>query len=825
MAMGEPEQHEMGNMASDHSLSPPADGYTHSISSPGVTPATSRDLLVPSSSVQSPSNPSTSGSNTPTLLSAVNYNDSAGSVLLRRCPQKRQISRIAVVHGVPLIVTLLVIIINHKSQFFFDWDIALGTTPKDLLNWLQLVAKAHEVLIVGSLGAMVLKIFKSALLGTQGLPLGLITGSYRVGDIVYIFRPAFWTNLFYRPASRSCDAFKPMLLAAFLLIATLLASFAGPASAILLIPSADWFKMEKSEVFNKLQSPIYYGLPADRIWPRVLEGEDAQPSLRGCNTPAGAIAYWCPSAGYQQLWNWVSKWQLVGLSDTVPFNNPVGATRRLINVNTSPDLTFSTTVSMATIMTVTRFLDYINHQTKSFRVQTLDAPGIFQPLVQTQCNALENGGLDNHTALEFKYNSIDCFNDPDCEASLGELAGWARPNPGPRARVEVLAPKLTDKHPVLIQATLPYVERGDKKLLEVGCVVMAHWIPAPPIQASLNESEFIGELSGNAVKGLADVSSGAMMIKITNSWMPYLNMERGTTAALSPEKTVAPDDSAFSNITSGIADLIDLAMNVARLDSGEYSTTFGPGTSDMGFVIGPLPDELLGEELSLSAKWFLEKIISVVFVDGLARVESQEASFVTIRSNETTLVVADLGVQAGPTGSNIIFDSSNGTRVEGLDGHRSSIFSPNDSPDAAREIIEGLVKFPLDAERYGYGFGKATSGRHFAFTVMYTYLFVLVVYSIILFGSFCLRHDHGGGIVSSWSDLQEVLVLAWSSDPRTALQDKVGGAVNTKSAERKSLWRLPTGIRVGPGSQPSRVQLVVQDVVGVEKLKEDRKYR
>ncbi|KAF2445225.1 hypothetical protein P171DRAFT_291797 [Karstenula rhodostoma CBS 690.94] len=141
-------------------------------------------------------------------------------------------------HILPTLATIALVSLSAGEVFWFDNDSSTDKVPirginislNELLNLLQFVAKIHEILLVGSLAAMVMHRVRVRLLGNDGLPLGLLTGVYSVGSAEYLFSAAFRSGFNSRFWSISLLIF----------VFTVLANTFGPASAIALVPSLDW---------------------------------------------------------------------------------------------------------------------------------------------------------------------------------------------------------------------------------------------------------------------------------------------------------------------------------------------------------------------------------------------------------------------------------------------------------------------------------------------------------------------------------------------------------------------------------------------------------
>ena len=117
-------------------------------------------------------------------------------------------------------------------------EILSGITQGGALNALQLAAKLHELVLVASLGNILMHVAHSHLVGKHGLPVGMLANSFAVGSGDYLRTKAYWSSI----VTGKAHYWRFWLLS---LLATLLATLAGPSSAIAIIPSLNWFSIGK----------------------------------------------------------------------------------------------------------------------------------------------------------------------------------------------------------------------------------------------------------------------------------------------------------------------------------------------------------------------------------------------------------------------------------------------------------------------------------------------------------------------------------------------------------------------------------------------------
>ena len=129
----------------------------------------------------------------------------------------------------PIAISLAILRLSFRKQYWSD--ASSGTS--EILAVFQLVAKAHEILIIYSLSIILLYYLKPRLSSSSGLPFGFFASSY--GQ--YLGKPpigfSFWSSLasLYKDQKSGSFIFPILiLLIAFISLA------AGPAAAIALIP-------------------------------------------------------------------------------------------------------------------------------------------------------------------------------------------------------------------------------------------------------------------------------------------------------------------------------------------------------------------------------------------------------------------------------------------------------------------------------------------------------------------------------------------------------------------------------------------------------------
>lgn len=205
---------------------------------------------------------------------------------------KLDLAKRCTIHVIPIVTTILILVLNIRGVYIgADFT---GPIKSETLNLLllQIAAKIHELMIVGSLAVIVLHAVRYELLFGDGLPLGLIGSGISFSQLEFFFRKEFYGSTIYwfnhkHTARKICFI---VLLIACGLITTL----AGPSSATLLVPKTQSWPSGGTEYFLNGTS--------DDLWPIDLSGE--LPELQSmCNLNNSASFAPCPAAGFISLWD------------------------------------------------------------------------------------------------------------------------------------------------------------------------------------------------------------------------------------------------------------------------------------------------------------------------------------------------------------------------------------------------------------------------------------------------------------------------------------------------------------------------------------------
>ena len=158
----------------------------------------------------------------------------------------------------PVAVTFGILSLSLRRSFFGleEYGMYLSSRSSNAINealgLLQVAAKAHEILITLSLSSLVFYYLRRQLLSAGGLPFGLFTSAYRVSLGIQPFSIDYinsWRGVFgLKPLRFAHIQWRLIGLSLLVLLASILALVAGPASANVLLPRLDWW-LQRENLF------------------------------------------------------------------------------------------------------------------------------------------------------------------------------------------------------------------------------------------------------------------------------------------------------------------------------------------------------------------------------------------------------------------------------------------------------------------------------------------------------------------------------------------------------------------------------------------------
>ncbi|KZL66230.1 hypothetical protein CT0861_07263 [Colletotrichum tofieldiae] len=721
-----------------------------------------------------------------------------------------------IIHVPALLLTIGVTILSQARLFWYPHsgvqNRRVDLTADDLNNFLQLPAKLHEILIVASLSAIGLNIFRRRLIG-DGVRLGFLTGGYRVGDLEYLISPAFWRQGF--AGFSSWD----ILLAAYFVFATMLSALVGPASAILLIPTPGWYPLNHDLAFDNITLPLIYPAKPKSVWPAFFSPDQSpwadQPPFDPidwdkCKGPQGTYQRHCPAGGFSEIWTWAQSFGSNNLQGNLTFQSPI-IQRNLMLTYSNRSTTIATTPSRFFVSSVGLFDNYIQGNPVGrisrgvhYKLEPsgghpkgsqLDQP-IYQPLVQSKCAVYDRNKPLSGQPLYYPTAYLNCFKDSLCQQhknqnrsfvfqSLNQSQWMKTP---PTFRTQGIGSSVIN-----IAGQVPGTTNNTQNDWLYGCSLLASWIASNytldpwlsrTVQSTVNSPVGMQDIIAR------DTLQDGYVIRFNETWIPFLD----------PKINVTGED-GLPQPTTAILRLLDLFATTKNID----------GTTQT--VLAPVEANNI-----TAAEILLEKLFAVYLTDSLARTGSHVDPYLILQKNDTQIMSIDLLAQHGYFGGVNIVDSFNETHSRWR--RQNTTTYPNQTiKDITAGLYSGYLKFDFEAEQYGYGSGDPRTTLRFAVAVMFIYLATLTGYALVIACAHVLEHYDikwkGQPVrvwsVKPWGNLEDLSVLALRSQPPADENLTSSG----RDAKPGRVWHRVVKVRV---DDQQNLHLVVDESVPMQKV-------
>ena len=194
----------------------------------------------------------------------------------------RHVPAQSLVHFVPIAITLGVLSLTFMQVFWRTPSSEINT----VLNVLQFAAQFHGSLIVMSLSSIVLHMVSTGLRSSRGISHGLLTSSFQLNSLSYLFRSEFWAGM-------ADQTYVAIFLSIFLLAFT-----CQPSSAIAMLPRLQYWPGVEIYPGNTIQYHAYIQGTERTIYPNILTADNA-PS--NCSRANASLLENCPSSGIANI--------------------------------------------------------------------------------------------------------------------------------------------------------------------------------------------------------------------------------------------------------------------------------------------------------------------------------------------------------------------------------------------------------------------------------------------------------------------------------------------------------------------------------------------
>ncbi|KAI0436157.1 hypothetical protein F4803DRAFT_572944 [Xylaria telfairii] len=704
------------------------------------------------------------------------------------------------VHIVPASVSLFLAIINIKG--YFIGASLQGEDDADSLKFgaLQVAAKIQELFIMSSMGTMVLYAIREDLLFGIGIPLGLVGSDQAFTQLSFFWSLEFWGGvLSYRRVGKAYLRYR---LLALLCFGGLLASIAGPAAAILIIPRMiPW----------PVGGGIFWLNGSDtQLWPTYLDKEYLE--TVNCSTIQNRLTSpWCPSYGFESLQPLFGTWW--GPEPHSQFDQQGSEIRKVIHYSSSREdrkdtWVYTTHGPTANIQDaiVNRYrdnLDFLRVVSPNYPLEAKPAniylaeSKLYQvktkvPLVRTCCNLQPPITLDSMSPSVYfpKFEEFQIYRNsskvgPTIEMDTAELLNQEM------IRRNYSLPRNHDFPIIAIPVEMPEDEVASLGLLLIhldteataelprwdvmACSIDTRWakgrsiIETNGLRPDLVSHEFIYDRVANPVRTELDIAGADSFESL--SWTPQNdgNLERirlriGWYDLLSPlvpssELSIQPEwGAATIQLPGSTADI-----NSTLLEQLIKSTVFPNSTSSLSGQNRP--------------KKSVEIIIAAAVADGLSRCG------------------AHIHIRASLNITNWQFKKtvSNARTMVRLGEPLQSFPLP--------EALAGVAhtQMTMRAIYTGYVIAITNSFDRFCVVLLLTYAAVAVAHTL-----WCLKPGRGR-THEAWSTIPELVVLSQQSDPEptSVISNTCAGVRSLKTMGRVAVVECVTE----PGREELQLRL------------------
>ncbi|KAF2121187.1 hypothetical protein BDV96DRAFT_205659 [Lophiotrema nucula] len=710
----------------------------------------------------------------------------------KKAARNRFSKRKLLLHGLPVAITAGIIAIHAREVYWLDLNTSkadvIGSNPlprfgrlisqkvqsqRYQLKYLQFAAKVHELLVALSLSSILMGILHRRLL-RSGIPLGLLDAPSLIGaggGLDVVFRTRFWATF---RSNRS--------LIFFFLLCTLLTLLLAPSSAIAVIPSLGWWKMQGRYKVPDLR--VYVRSWDVNPWPVKWKEEGwGYTDFDKCKKLGTDGNPDCPGAGWDQISQWAFGNVVTGSTTNLTLTEPYTNSQRLLlsrSLNSTENpyqgtsrrvSTANSALNDAALGGLWRYIENSNYgdigklQIPLFESTAHSAT--YQPLVYSECSSeIFNLTHSASKPLEVRRPKGPWYNRDYQEANILRI----EPSDDMLADLPSKEPlfKWYDQDGVtafslailpfrLINSTYP---NGTQSSIMVGCSYDARWLAASlslePRASSLVKSNLssleVFEKYHNDKELLQRNINISRLIEMPRDWLRTLSFSS------------AEDDRNRSNIVTFFNEFTDPTEGNTTHFAMKNSTSVSMG--------GDLSQYRQGVED------FISMTLGITITDGLAR-----------QSYTRFFPLLELPSSVGNRHSDYVDLILSGYFKDKL----------NITDFLQNYTIDALSYMDFTVSRYGYGYGFQADDKavYFAIAVLGTYLLVVVVH-VLIRGFQRLNNTYVWS--SSWETLPNLVALALNSKIPENLEGASAGIKN------KDTWKMETKVRV---LDSGRLNLVV----------------
>ncbi len=667
-------------------------------------------------------------------------------------------------------VTIAVIQLSFRNEYWMDLkdpnvEILPGITQGGAMNALQLAAKLHELILVASLGNIIMHFAQSYLVTNRGLPLGLIATGFAIGSGDYLRTKAYWSSI----RTGKAHYWRFAMLSLF---ATLLATLAGPSSAIAVIPSLNWFSIDHPFVNDVL--PFYIYNQSTVLWPEEL----TKASLNGPDSGIDCVNQTlstlkqdlCPAGGFRDTYSWAGNLLFSNSTagSNISFPDARGDTRRVLSTQScasdfdgrASGMSLNTFISGA----MTAYWTFAQNNWEGLGLVTSQprlslAGPTYAPRVEVMCNGksyYNTSQVNDRTHVNFPSFT------PDKQLPSQEFILPYRSTLNDTTFDWVRMPGGAETPAIGAAVRVPFEYRNslnDTNLHQAteihACSIYAQWVPVDVFYEPRTSDQVSFTVKGklpNTCLTLPHEDPTDQPIKnitISQDYADAINQDIAFTAGPTPAIIAMLQQAVFQD--ERVTDQVMNAFKSPFVGSAQTGVSANLSTDDV----------------RKSRATMISTLLAGAITDGLARIAGNGLFPYSPSMFLLNTTDGDKGV------GRFLVTSAQGGEDETL--------------NTTVADVGNLLRIDPVFDRYGYGYKWAGSRTvQFGIVVLLVHMALAIAHSAFIFYKLVIK---GEGLVSSWTTVAELVTLAINSSPSSRLQDTCAGVEAAKT------WRQVVTVR------------------------------
>ena len=689
---------------------------------------------------------------------------------------------IILLHGIPhlfpLLATVAIICLNAREIYWQD----LGLRDQNAkLQALQYASKAHEMMMVASLTAIVVYQIRYDLSGSKGVPLGFLTAGFQLSDLSFVFTRKFFGGATARVHSGGWSRFS--LLTYLLVLGFALTSVVGPSSAVAMIPRLDWWNMSQVEAFaREYRDRVYFNRTEAELWPGDITNA-IYPNVSWCSA-TNTSNQDCAVRAIDIIGPWTYLHQSQGTKPNITVFQDSEVTRYLTSQGGPPDdssWTVSSTVGSIFAKDLNHYWDWQieNASLPTSVSRPLLRPAFInptfkvkKPLVQAQCHSYVNPDWESD-AFDFPHDELlapplDVFKDNawslpnefvlNLKGNVSSIGNTSHDHPWILFDWFDAASNFSSQGAPSLGAVVMYLAANGTGYIPVltTCTFDGRWAPVE-YYLDPKDTITIRQDSPNPM----DLLNGSSKVAATELTQMRMSLDWANTLNIRGSNLHVPSTTVVEEVLSGFGGSNYLFPENERI---------GPG-----YVLKSLD-------------WRISTTLGLYLAEGLARAfsDSGKGSMLYRQAAETEQSYV-----------RYLNDINNPVMKEGYRNGKLDWVETRDPRwnDAILPWDEwapqnGYTEIIISVQRNGYGYGFEGLPIKLAVTVLGIYIALVCVHLIGMVV--------GGRMYKGCSDMSDMLALAWSSAPSTETKDL------SSSIKNNQTWRRMVSVR----EKERRLQLV-----------------